>query len=57
MLIIQPVHDSIYTILSQHTQLTTQELFEKIQTKHTLSLSQFYKVIEQLLNKQILVKE
>lgn len=57
MLLIQPIHDSIYTILSQYTQLTTQELFEIIKKQHTISLSQFYKVIEQLLTKQIIVKE
>jgi hypothetical protein len=52
-----PINNSIITHLAQRKDYTTQELYTRIQSEYPISLSQFYKIIDQLLSKQILVKD
>jgi Fe2+ or Zn2+ uptake regulation protein len=57
MIFNQPHYNSIFTHLSRQKDLSVQDLYALVSADSPISLSQFYKVIDQLLSKQMLVKE
>jgi hypothetical protein len=52
----KPVYDSIITHLSISKEFTVQSLYKKINKKEKVSLPNFYKIIDQMIENQILVK-
>lgn len=52
----KPLQKAILWQLAQKHMLTTKELYENIQVSYTISLKNFYKIINQLIDVQILSK-
>lgn len=51
------IYDHIFTILAQEKEHSIQSLQKAVNKKEKISLPNFYKIIDQLLEKQILTKE
>lgn len=57
MIFFKPVYDAIITTLIQHTALSIQDLYWHIKHSQKISLANFYKVIQKLVEQQVLYKE
>jgi len=57
MIFPKQIYDTIFTILSQEKEHTIQSLHKTINKQEKISLPNFYKIIDQLLEKQIVTKE
>jgi len=57
MIFTKPLYDTIFTILSQEKGHSIQSLQKAVNKEEKISLPNFYKIIDQLLEKQILTKE
>ena len=53
----KPVYDKIFFTLAQHQDLSIQELHKYISHKEKISLPNFYKIIDTLLENQMVTKE
>ena len=51
------IYDVIFTLLSQEKEHSIQSLQKAVNKEEKISLPNFYKIIDQLLEKQILAKE
>ena len=57
MLFSKPLYDKIFFELAEHQDYTIQTLYAVINKKEKISLPNFYKTIDNLLENQILTKE
>lgn len=57
MLLNNSLFDSVISYLSEKKDFSIQSLYKTISKKEKISLSQFYKIIDDLLKRQILAKE
>ena len=57
MIFPKPIYDTLFTILSQEKGHSIQSLQRAVNKEEKISLPNFYKIVDQLLEKQILTKE
>lgn len=57
MLFFKKIYDTIIFVLVKHKQLTTKELYQEVSHTDTISLSNFYKIVDEMISWQILLKE
>jgi hypothetical protein len=57
MLFQKPLYDTIFNILSTSQKYTVQQLYSEVKKQEDISLSSFYRIIDDLLENQTLAKE
>jgi uncharacterized protein YqgQ len=57
MIFPKSIYDNIFSVLAQEKEHSIQSLHKRVNKQENISLPNFYKIIDQLLEKQIVTKE